>query len=114
MILFQIVPDRSAETLTSVIMHHLKPGSQITTDCWRGYSSLERLGYVHHTVNHGQNFVDPITGKFTVPPSLPSFHGATSVDKGQHHCVFYKGNRCVIMALALYLLSRFHGATLCR
>ena len=29
---------------------------------WRVYDSLDQCGYVHGTVNHFQNFVDPVTG----------------------------------------------------
>ena len=37
-------------------------GSEIHTDCWRGYNKLDDYGYTHYTVNHTQNFVDPETG----------------------------------------------------
>lgn len=53
---------RDAETLRSIIMNHVVEGSVLCTDCWRGYSNLESLGFTHFTVNHSRFFVDPITG----------------------------------------------------
>lgn len=45
------IPDRSAETLETVISKHVLPGSEICTDCWEGYSALMTLGgvspYIH-------------------------------------------------------------------
>lgn len=63
------VTNRSATTLTDLIVEHVAPGSTIWTDCWRGYANLATLGgvsqYTHHTVNHSRNFVDPQTGTCT-------------------------------------------------
>jgi len=61
----QLVDDRRAETLIPIIQKYIKPGSTIFSDQWAAYRDLQRLGYVHHTVNHSQNFVDPTTGTFT-------------------------------------------------
>jgi transposase-like protein len=58
-----VVQDRTAQTLLNVIQQHVKPGSIIYTDLWKGYSKLnEELGYSHFTVNHSLHFKDPITG----------------------------------------------------
>ena len=51
------VPDRSVMTLSEVIRSHVRPGSIILTDMWRGYSSLEELGFQHRQVNHSVEFV---------------------------------------------------------
>ncbi|KAJ4427111.1 hypothetical protein ANN_24726 [Periplaneta americana] len=63
------VQNRRAATLMKKILEHVKPGSEIWTDEWRGYSSLSKLGgvspFIHRTVNHSRNFVDPRTGVCT-------------------------------------------------
>jgi len=55
--------------LEEAIIKHVLPGSEIWTDCWRGYAGLNNLGgvspYVHKTVNHSRNFVDPESGVCT-------------------------------------------------
>lgn len=63
------VADRSAQTLEFYIQKHVLAGSEIWTDCWRGYSNLGTLKgvspYTHKTVNHSRNFVDPVTNVCT-------------------------------------------------
>lgn len=60
---FLYVPNRNRRTLTGVISHFIPSGSTIVTDCWSGYNYLTARGYLHLTVNHSRNFVDPNTGK---------------------------------------------------
>ena len=61
------------------------PGTTIYSDCWKAYSSLNKEGFSHLTVNHSINFVDPETGTHTntiestwraLKKSLPK-HGTT-------------------------------------
>jgi transposase-like protein len=60
------VPNRSAETILNVLSRHIRPGSIIHTDLWRGYTNIEQvLESQHFTVNHSQCFVDPETGTHT-------------------------------------------------
>jgi transposase-like protein len=59
------VPTRDAQTLLSVIRDWIAPGTTIISDCWRAYNCLGSEGFVHQTVNHSQNFVDPNTGAHT-------------------------------------------------
>lgn len=65
----RFLQDRSADTLNTLIMEHVEPGSEIHTDCWAGYNNIVCLDvtprYIHKTVNHSRNFVDPITGCHT-------------------------------------------------
>lgn len=56
------VENRSATTMVPIIQHYVKPGSKVWTDCFRSYAALGTQ-YNHQTVNHSQNFVDPVTGK---------------------------------------------------
>jgi hypothetical protein len=63
-IFIEAIADRSAQTLRSVIIRHVRELSIIRTDLWRGYN-LEGLNMTHQTVNHSENFVDPITGVHT-------------------------------------------------
>ena len=59
------VDKRDAETLTDLILKHVRTGTTIHTDCFASYRRLEELGYRHHTVNHSENFVDPESGCHT-------------------------------------------------
>lgn len=59
------VPDRSSETLLSVIQRKIKSGTTITSDCWKAYDCLNHEDYKHLTVNHKINFVDPNVGAHT-------------------------------------------------
>ena len=57
------VPDRTANTLLSVIRERIAPGSVIMSDCWRAYNMVGADGtYTHLTVNHKYNFIDPDSG----------------------------------------------------
>jgi hypothetical protein len=60
------VESRSAEVLLDVISRHVREGSIVNTDLWRGYSALESiLGLQHNTVNHSLYFRYPLTGVHT-------------------------------------------------
>jgi transposase-like protein len=59
------LPDRSAATLTRLIAQHVRQGSTIHTDGWRGYSDLSAMGYTHLVVNHSKTFKDSSTGACT-------------------------------------------------
>lgn len=60
------VPDRKADMLTQIIVKHVRPGSIIHTDLWKGYNRISESGtYDHLTVNHSKTFKDPLTGVHT-------------------------------------------------
>ena len=63
----EICPDnkRDKQTLNTLIRKHVLPGTEIHTDEWKGYVDLEKLGYIHKTVNHSVNFVNPKDGTNT-------------------------------------------------
>ena len=60
-----IVEKRDAKTLIPLIQKHVLPGTEIVSDEWKAYNSLNNIGYDHFTVNHSKNFVDPTTSKHT-------------------------------------------------
>ena len=43
---------RDAATLIHIIKEHVQEGSEIRTDAWRAYSTLNQNGYTHNIVNH--------------------------------------------------------------
>lgn len=58
-VFLKTVRQRNRETLEELILEHVILGTKIITDCWRGYVNLNNLGFIHVTVNHSLNFVDP-------------------------------------------------------
>ena len=59
------VKKRDAATLIPIIRKHVLPGTEIHYDQWAAYRNLSKYGYVHKTVNHSENFVDPNSGAHT-------------------------------------------------
>jgi transposase-like protein len=61
------VENRTAETIGDIISKHVKPGSIILTDLWKGYSCIltDFDDYAHYTVNHKKRFKNPETGTHT-------------------------------------------------
>lgn len=53
---FEVVEDRSANTLIPIINKYILPGTTILSDCWKAYSSIESDGYQQLTVNHSIEF----------------------------------------------------------
>jgi len=62
----QIVKNREAETLLSIIIEKCRKGTTIFSDCWSSYNKISAFKeFKHQTVNHSLNFVDPDTGTCT-------------------------------------------------
>ena len=59
------IPDRTQETLETMIKRWVLPQTIIITDSWKSYAHLDELGFYHYEVNHSQNFVSPQTGAHT-------------------------------------------------
>jgi len=55
------VPDRTTDTLMTIIRDWIEPGSTVISDSWAAYHDLGAQGYTHQTVNHSIQFVDPTT-----------------------------------------------------
>lgn len=60
------VENRSEETIRRVFEDYVAAGSIVHTDCWKGYSFLNRSDeYTHETVNHSVAFKNTQTGVHT-------------------------------------------------
>ena len=64
-VFMQIVPSRDAATLLPIILANVEPGTEIHTDEWKSYARLNRQGFVHRSVNHSIQFVNPLNGAHT-------------------------------------------------
>ncbi|CAF0914656.1 unnamed protein product [Didymodactylos carnosus] len=61
-----LIDRRDSATLILLIHQFILPGTIIHSDVWRAYYSINNHThgperYIHHTVNHSLNFVDPTT-----------------------------------------------------
>ena len=52
-----MVKQRDKETLLGIIKKHVRRGTTIFTDSWKGYLGLSSCGFLHFMVNHKKNFV---------------------------------------------------------
>ena len=46
------IPDRTADTLMTVINVWIEPGTSIISECWSAYRNFDAQGYTHRSVNH--------------------------------------------------------------
>ena len=60
-----LVERRNKDTLLPITPAHILPGTRVMSNMWKAYDCLQDEGYVHLTVNHSLNFVDPDTGANT-------------------------------------------------
>jgi len=61
----QLVPNKKRETLLPIIIDTCLPQTIIWSDEWRAYRNLNSYGFMHETVNHSLNFINPISGVHT-------------------------------------------------
>ena len=55
-IILYTVDNRDAATLTRIIQRHIEPGSNVYTDGWSAYDSINHLGFKHFTVVNKYTF----------------------------------------------------------
>ena len=60
-----IVPMRYEDNLLGFIQLLQPPESITNSDCWTPNNHILNYGYAHCTVNHFQNFVNPVTNEHT-------------------------------------------------
>jgi len=53
-----VVPGQTMAVLTPFIADRVEPGGTIRTDGWKGYSGLERAGFIHERVVHAPGWVE--------------------------------------------------------
>jgi len=66
------VPDASAKSLEDTIREGVEPGSTVHTDGWKGYTGLNRIGYIHDVVREEADVGDSL---------LPRCHRVASLLK---------------------------------
>ena len=57
--------DRTKSSLSGIITSKVKKESILFTDCWKGYSEINTIGYDHQKANHSIHFVDNQTNTHT-------------------------------------------------
>ena len=71
-----LVDNRTSDTLLSNITSSVNDHSRVQTDGWRAYHGLNKLGYIHDSVNHNNAFVRKTKrGKITTN-TIESSHSA--------------------------------------
>jgi hypothetical protein len=56
---FLVTRRRNREVINNFVLNNINLNTRIISDCWRGYTDINSLGFNHVTINHTENFVDP-------------------------------------------------------
>jgi len=78
----RVVPDRSAEALTTFVKDNVAVGNIIRTDAWTGYPTLSKAGYRHDSLTLGG---DPDKAEAHLPMIHLVFSNLKTWIKGTHH-----------------------------
>lgn len=78
------MPDRKGTTLIPIIKSHVTSNSVVVSDEWKGYSRLKENGFVHETVCHKTNFVNPNTGFHTQAIERAWIEGKAFIKRGRY------------------------------
>ena len=118
------VRSRKADELIPKIIRAVLPGTTIFSDEWAAYRSLPQHGFTHQTVNHSQNFEDPLTGVHTqtiegfwgnAKHMFKSMHGSTATQLPAHldEIVFRWNNKGIdIFELLITKMAQFYPVSL--
>jgi hypothetical protein len=87
------VEHRDRDTLRPLICQFIRRNTTIVTDCWLAYQGLETwgMGYTHLTVNHSQNFVNPLNPDAhtqTIESQWQKFKQRHKTQFGTHETLF--------------------------
>lgn len=123
-VISQVVENSKASTLKPIIEAHVVKGSTVHTDEWSGYRRLDRLGYVHSTVNHAAeeyardgSHVNTLEGYFSIlKRSIRSTHTNVSAKHLPKYLAEfeYRMNLRKVPALMFRLMMSFRGLTVPR
>ena len=95
---------RNHHTLLRLIKAHVKPGTIILTDKWKGYNALSSHGFTHLVVNHRRGFVDPLTGVHTNTCEGMWFHAKKHIQQG--HGRTRANSAALASALATFIWNK--------
>ncbi|KCZ81760.1 hypothetical protein H312_00800 [Anncaliia algerae PRA339] len=85
----KVVLKRDALILIPIILQVVRPDSIIYSDEWPAYKALAKDNFLHHTITHKYNFVDPVSGVHT--QNVESFDNKLKLFiKKQRGCRFDK------------------------
>ena len=62
--ILKLVKHRSRRHLLHILRKNVRSGSQILSECWRAYSTVQQH-YIHYQVNHRRYFIHPQSGAHT-------------------------------------------------
>lgn len=105
------IEDATGATILPIICDQVHVGSTIYTDDAKVYKKLTKLGFIHRSVIHKYNFVDPVSGVHTqavesfnnyLKHAIKTRKGVRTVDRPdfcKEMCFFFNNKKNVLQAL---------------